>query len=136
VRFLDRASRSPPPPSIVDGIDKLAFTRVDIHPSRLAHSRGRLSDYRPRRRAPWKHSIRKRTKRALAFAAIAARRCGEYGVSPDRPVRRSKTASHNGKICVNDGVIKRSLLRANVRGGRQCGDGAITRGNTNLTVYP
>lgn len=56
--------------------------------------------------------------------------------SPDRPVRRSKTASHNGKICVNDGVIKRPLLRANVRGGRQCGDGAITRGNTNLTVYP
>lgn len=56
--------------------------------------------------------------------------------SPDRPVWRSKTASHNGKICVNDGVIKRPLLRANVRGGRQCGDGAITRGNTNLTVYP
>lgn len=29
------------------------------------------------------------------------------GDSPERPVWRSKTASRNGKICVNDGVIKR-----------------------------
>jgi len=75
------------------------------------------------------------------FKLFATCRCANTasvrsGDSLDRPVWRSKTASHNGKICVNDGVIKRSLLRANVRGGRQCGDGAITRGNTNLTVYP